>query len=393
MRIDETCMQCGCTSRRFPAGQEAFARRVAQLVASSTRVSASLLANLPWGIAPHADPSTHDARLPLAPHRLLADMRNQWIVMIGDSTQRMIYDQFNAMLDTYGASCLTILPHVDGNPVLNRDSQKDTDTVCLHPTLPSNRTTAPPFCRAALDWTNPRWPSTRVSMRFLRGLDLGKLELNARDWTQRAHYIEWLERSKWHPASVLFGSDPADAHPVSRAHFVRRNESGPTVVLLHSCAWDTPMINRSKSYYMGMENCPMLPAYIDVKTRTSRGIELRPAPVLQTPCRKPLVCGEMWWQLWPCHLVTGTSQLGHCRLVAPMYASVAVVDGPCASVASGRQQCWQCGQRSPRVPPPPPCSVVTSARAEARSHLGQWTRSSTGMDASSTNWRKRSYSS
>jgi hypothetical protein len=224
--------------------------------------------------------------LPLAPHRLLADMRNQWIVMIGDSTQRMIYDQFNAMLDTYGASCLTILPHVDGNPVLNRDSQKDTDTVCLHPTLPSNRTTAPPFCRAALDWTNPRWPSTRVSMRFLRGLDLGKLELNARDWTQRAHYIEWLERSKWHPASVLFGSDPADAHPVSRAHFVRRNESGPTVVLLHSCAWDTPMINRSKSYYMGMENCPMLPAYIGVKTRTSRGIELRPAPVLQTPCRK-----------------------------------------------------------------------------------------------------------
>jgi hypothetical protein len=46
------------------------------------------------------------------------------------------------------------------------------------------------------------------------------------------------------------------------------------------------MINRSKSYYMGMENCPMLPAYIGVKTRTSRGIELRPAPVLQTPCRK-----------------------------------------------------------------------------------------------------------
>ena len=289
IRIDEACMQCGC-SRRFPADQEAFARRVAHLVASSTRVSSSLLANLPWGIAPrsvsHTDASIRDARLPLVPHRLLADMRNQWIVMIGDSTQRMIYDQFNAMLDTYGASCLTILPHVNGNPVLNRDSQKDTDTVCLHPTLPSNRTAAPPFCRAALDWTNPRWPGTRVSMRFLRGLDLGKLELNARDWAQRAHYIEWLERSKWHPASVLFGSDPADAHPVSRAHFVRRNESGPTVVLLHSCAWDTPMINRSRSYYMGMENCPKLPARIDVKTRTSHGIERRPAPVLQTPCRK-----------------------------------------------------------------------------------------------------------
>ena len=67
-----------------------------------------------------------------------------------------------------------------------------------------------------------------------------------------------------------------------------------------------------------------------------------------------MVCGEMWWQLWPCHLVTGTSQLGHRRLVASMYASVAVVDGSCASVASGRQQCWQCGQRSPHVPPPSP---------------------------------------
>ena len=88
-----------------------------------------------------------------------------------------------------------------------------------------------------------------VSMRFLRGLDVHKLERVAQSWRSRYHYPAWSRRAGPHglPSRALLASDDFHQHPLGRAHWAHRPI--PDVVFFHSCAWDLPHINRSVHYY------------------------------------------------------------------------------------------------------------------------------------------------
>jgi hypothetical protein len=239
---------------------------------------------------------------------MLSRLSGQWILLAGDSTQRMVHDALLDVLDSYGASCLTIRPHVAGMPIADADGHKDYDSVCLHPDVARTRAPsrarqppAPPVndtelpttrdperqeprdtpsclsCQPLPNWTRrpEHQARVRVSMRFLRGLDPAKLAHNALDWRQRLHYVEWASRSARMPANLVLSSDPPEAHPVSRAHFPRYvpryaprsdaisdvprerhahplSHSQPDVIVFHSCGWDLPRSNRSAYLYEGV---------------------------------------------------------------------------------------------------------------------------------------------
>ena len=88
-----------------------------------------------------------------------------------------------------------------------------------------------------------------ISMRFLRGLDLHKLERVVHGWRSRYHYPAWSRRAGPHglPSRALLASDDFLQHPLGRRHWASRAE--PDTVIFHSCAWDLPHINRSVHYY------------------------------------------------------------------------------------------------------------------------------------------------
>ena len=293
------------TNGRFPADERLYLALCAQAWAAGS-APPSLAMTVPFSVsaqlgATNIDPNMAGDTWCLDPACILRRLSGQWILLAGDSTQRMIHDALLDVLDSYGAACLTIRPHVAGTPVADVDGHKDYDSVCLHPDVARTRAPsrarhppAPPVddaelpttrrperqdepdtssCRPLPNWTrrHEHQARVRVSMRFLRGLDPAKLARNALDWRQRLHYVEWASRSARMPANVVLSSDLPEVHPVSRAHFPRYVPSSdaisdvprerfprharlsqPDVIVFHSCGWDLPRSNRSAYLYEGV---------------------------------------------------------------------------------------------------------------------------------------------
>jgi hypothetical protein len=166
---------------------------------------------------------------PLQPWRL----HNRWIVFAGDSTHRNLHDAFLKHLrDCFNATLRVAVPRVGGWVIIDDDLQKDHDTVVT-------------FSRSGHAFS-----TLLISMRFLRGLDLHKLERNADDWRQRLHYPNWLERSRRRPPNLVYASDSFSQDPLG-GYWTARSPQ-PDLLFLHSCAWDLPQVNRSGEYYPHM---------------------------------------------------------------------------------------------------------------------------------------------
>ena len=305
---------CGC-SHWFPA-RDAFAPQVQRFAAHLNAHARSKLLDdaRAIGIEPKRRPkpnATAGARTCLTPQCIANRLRGRWIMLVGDSTQRALYKGvLDSLAELFGFDCLVVQPHVAGLPVRDRDHHKDYDAVCLHPADagaarlkgkvrhlvecfgPMHPECAPggwAYTRAwnlsVAPWANASAvaAATVVSMRFLRGLDLNKLEHVTADWRQRYVYTEWRMRTRERPPNMFFESDSYDRHPVSRVHLAGR-AAGPDVVVFNSGAWDLPSVNRSHYYwpFLVPENpCPAPPERLNVTVRLKEARLARVAPV---PC-------------------------------------------------------------------------------------------------------------
>lgn len=243
----------------------------------------------------------------------------RWLMLVGDSTQRRMYDSLLGLLHRgLGFKCLMIQPHLDGMPVRDRDGHKDYDAICrlsegvegledatYVQRIPECLTGPPrPFSKcfslflcgncSVAPWASNESvnSSVIVSFRFLRGLDLDKLAANALDWRQRYAYSEWRFRSARWPPTMFTLSDPVDAHDVTRMHLAWRHE-GPDTILFHSCAWDLPKINTSNyywpymlDYYLGA-TCTNQQQLMQQQEKRGDGIWSRRDP-------SPLMRARMW---------------------------------------------------------------------------------------------------
>ena len=201
-----------------------------------------------------------------------------WVVFAGDSTHRQLYHSFGSALQAEAGIMLRYLgpPTLNGAAVVDHDLQKDQDMVGWK--KGARR-------KGARD-------GTIVSLRFLRGLDLAKLELHTRDWRQRYFYPdmavsnEAIRRLKPLNLRSVLQSDAPDARNFA-AH-----DAGPDVVVLHACAWDLPLINRSKRHFPFMEprrTCPPTPEQTNVlieraRLASSNDSDVRAARVAAAPC-------------------------------------------------------------------------------------------------------------
>jgi hypothetical protein len=183
---------------------------------------------------------------------MLQHLAGQWVLFMGDSTHRHVYEGAWRVIGHRGFNLSVVRPHVDGIGVRDRDLQKDKDTVFEW--LPNHR------CRSIMRDPNATLSPLLLSFRFMRGLDLHKLDHVLANFRQRFHYPEWRQRSPKNPTLMLLSSDAFDAHPVTRRHF--ENRSAPAVIIFNACAWDLPHINKSE-YYFGFsspEHCHSPPA-------------------------------------------------------------------------------------------------------------------------------------
>lgn len=222
---------------------------------------------------------------PLSPAQRLAArsaLRNKFIVFAGDATHRNIRLEFLGLLiHAVGLRMLGMgLPTLGGEAILDNDHQKDLDHV------------GDAIC----------------SLRFLRGLDLEKLRLSASDFRQRFFYPDmatdtisafellplthrtilaadasWCNLTNA-PGSSMGNVGNAGAH--NRA--VLERASAPDVVILNSCAWDIPSINRSRHHYPLMDRpCPVeIPptALIPLRHATLQQPRWATARVAASPC-------------------------------------------------------------------------------------------------------------
>ena len=297
--------QCGC-SRSFPA-VDTYSSQLAEW----TRYNPSPLNKkrlTAAGDAPAEASAGAGHRACLSPQCVISKrLAGRWILFMGDSTQRHLHDAFlNLLKIEYGMDELQVQPHLDGLPVKDRDFHKDYDTVCAHPRggyrsggqwWAQGQRQREPECFGPLHpecseerpdlswWANASGaPATRVSMRFLRGLDAHKLEHNSKAWRERFFYKEWRQRSKEAPPNLLFRSSPYTDHPVTRAWWGRSPE--PDAIIFNSCAWDLPQINRSFYYFPYMVPgypCPNPPPTMNATVRIR---EQRAAHVVGAPCVK-----------------------------------------------------------------------------------------------------------
>ena len=172
---------------------------------------------------------------------LLRASAGLWILFIGDSTHRQLYEGALRVAARQGFNITMVLPHIGGRSIRNRDAQKDTDSICSWPHKN--------YCKPCAQYKRGRDPEQPLllSFRFTRGLDSHKVEHVRKNWRQRFHYPEWRFRSAQQPPRMLLDSDPFDAHPLTREHFSSRD--APDLVIFNACAWDLPQINRSGYYY------------------------------------------------------------------------------------------------------------------------------------------------
>ena len=213
---------------------------------------------------------------------MLQRMAGKWIVFVGDSTHRQIYEAASRIVGRQRFNITMVRPQLNGFFIRDHDNQKDTDMI--HEWAPKT------FCKSCTHWDHRKAPRPILfSHRFLRGLDLHKLGHNAVDWRHRYHYTEWLLRSEVHPMLMLFDSDRFDVHPLARDSFGQRR--GPDAVIFHACSWDLPHINRSHFYYgyRPTAECapPVKAGKIFLYQRLSNGTAFKGdvmAPVLGSPC-------------------------------------------------------------------------------------------------------------
>lgn len=198
----------------------------------------------------------------LAPSCILKQLADQWIIFLGDSTHRNIFDAMLALLRSrYGASLHLVRPHVGSSAMADRDGQMDYDTVC---TLPHSA--------EAGTQRRKRNATVLVSMRFLRGLDQHKLGMHARDWRQRFSYPAWRREYSAVPRATLIRSDAYTGHPLTATHFESREQ--PDAIIFHSCAWDMPAVNRS-GYYYPEAVCVPPPPTVTVKLDNGSRVTVR----------------------------------------------------------------------------------------------------------------------
>ena len=237
---------CGC-SQSFPA-RGTYERQLSEWAhVNPSKHNTELLAMVPAAarerLGQEAPPSAAEVRGACLSRQCIASKRlaGRWVLFMGDSTQRSLHDAFLRLLNEHFAmDSLLVQPHLDGLPVKDRDKHKDYDSVFVHPPRDvaarwqgregggghrrKGRAQREPECfgplypecegkplarRPDLRWwaTNATaLPSTRVSMRFLRGLDAHKLGHNAADWRARFFYQEWRQRTRDQPPNLLFGS-------------------------------------------------------------------------------------------------------------------------------------------------------------------------------------------
>ena len=301
--------QCGC-SRSFPA-VDTYTSQLAEWTRynPSPKSKRNQLLTAAQGevAAPVEAGAGAGHRACLSPQCIVSKrLAGRWILFMGDSTQRHLHDAFLALLRTqFGMDELQVQPHLDGLPVKDRDMHKDYDAVCMHRRggyraggeWAKGRKQREPECFGPLHpecneerpdlgwWANASGASaTRVSMRFLRGLDAHKLEHNSGAWRERFYYKEWRQRSKEAPPNLLFRSAPFTEHPVTRTWWARSPE--PDAVVFNSCAWDLPQINRSFYYFPYMVPgfpCPNPPPTMNTTVRIR---EQRVAEIIGAPCVK-----------------------------------------------------------------------------------------------------------
>ena len=303
--------QCGC-SRSFPAVGTYFSQLAEWARYNPSPKNEKRLTAAQGDLAAPVEASAGAGhRACLSPQCVISKrLAGRWILFMGDSTQRHLHDAFLKLLKTnFGMDELQVQPHLDGLPVKDRDNHKDTDTVCAHNRggyrsgggqgWAKGEKQREPECFGPLHpecseerpdlgwWANASSrgaPATRVSMRFLRGLDAHKLEHNSKAWRERFFYKEWRQRSKKAPPNLLFQSAPYTDHPVTRAWWGHSPE--PDAIIFNSCAWDLPQINRSFYYFPYMVPgypCPNPPPTMNATVRIK---ELRAARVVGAPCVK-----------------------------------------------------------------------------------------------------------
>lgn len=182
--------------------------------------SAPLLADMPIAMASRAYAASLPRRALTTSCLSAACIANRldggWTMLMGDSTQRSLFEELEILLTHLGYKCERHGPAVHGRTRFAADDrQKDYDTLCT--------------------WSSGsgRTMTHTLSLRFLRGLDELKLEQNARAWSRRLLYVGWRSRARRQHGNELLLESDDDGFRVSH-----RRE--PSVVLLHHAAWLIP---------------------------------------------------------------------------------------------------------------------------------------------------------
>lgn len=200
---------------------------------------------------------------------LRATADRQWWLFYGDSTSRGQYSELLALMQRLlGQRAYRMPPPTVGNlTVFTNDHQIDQDSIV---------------------------GSTTLSLRFARGIDQPKLELSARERWRPYVYPDMTVRSSVGPASLRSVLD-VDAAPWD-AFFERTLRPGreaaphPDAVVFHSCAWETPAINRSMVHNPG--RCG--PSARLERCRTGSDLY---SPRLRADCPPPPKSAEVWVRL------------------------------------------------------------------------------------------------
>ena len=172
---------------------------------------------------------------------LARSLTGKWLMLVGDSTQREIFAHAVRLLQHIGFHNATRLaPRVQG-----RSTEAPSNVESLYKEHYDDDVVVQGSSRCADG-------EVLLSLRFLRGLDLHKLERNARDWRERLLYVPWAMLRPSLPPLLLLATDSFRDHPASAAAFGSHGSGVPDLLVLHSCVWDLPSINRSANTYPHM---------------------------------------------------------------------------------------------------------------------------------------------
>ena len=202
---------------------------------------------------------------------LRASAERRWWLFFGDSTTRNNLGEMLGLISSLlGQRAHRLPPPTVGSlTVYSNDHQVDQDMI---------------------------FGSTTLSLRFARGIDQPKLELSARERWRPYIYPDMTLRSSAGPSSLRSVLD-VDAAPWD-AFFERTLRPGrevaphPDAVVFHSCAWETPAINRSMVHNPG--RCG--PSASLERCRAAAGGDLY-SPRLRSDCAPPPAFAEVWVKL------------------------------------------------------------------------------------------------